>query len=108
MLSWGADGDADLRRPCGHDGCRGSMPMRSPVPAGCRSGPTGGRASCNCSGDQPSCCGRYQRTPGGLTLQELVTRLGIPLASMHRLLAALSEERLVVRSSSTRRYVIGP
>lgn len=46
--------------------------------------------------------------PGGLTLQELVTRLGIPLASMHRLLAALSEERLVARSSSTRRYVIGP
>jgi DNA-binding IclR family transcriptional regulator len=46
--------------------------------------------------------------PGGLTLQELVTRLGIPLASMHRLLTALSEDDLVVRSSANRRYVIGP
>ena len=46
--------------------------------------------------------------PGGLTLQELVNRLGIPLASMHRLLTAMSEDNLVVRSSATRRYVIGP
>lgn len=45
---------------------------------------------------------------GGLTLQQLVTRLGIPLASMHRLLGALGDEGLVVRSPATRRYVIGP
>jgi IclR family acetate operon transcriptional repressor len=46
--------------------------------------------------------------PGGLSLQELVTQLGVPLASMHRLLTALDEESLVARSSATRRYVIGP
>lgn len=45
--------------------------------------------------------------PAGLTLQELATRLDIPLASMHRLLSALKAERLVVRRPSSRRYVIG-
>jgi DNA-binding IclR family transcriptional regulator len=46
--------------------------------------------------------------PGGMTLQELVNQLGLPLATMHRLLSALSEDQLVLRRPSDRRYVIGP
>lgn len=45
---------------------------------------------------------------GGLGLQELAERLGIPVASMHRLLAVLAEERFVARSPSDRRYYLGP
>lgn len=45
---------------------------------------------------------------GALTLQELSDRLGIPVGSMHRLLAVLTEERFVVRSPGDRRYHLGP
>ncbi|MCU1640735.1 MAG: IclR family transcriptional regulator [Nocardia sp.] len=44
----------------------------------------------------------------GLSLQDLATQLDVPAASMHRLLATLEDEEMVVRSPSNRRYFIGP
>jgi DNA-binding IclR family transcriptional regulator len=44
----------------------------------------------------------------GLSLQELATRLDVPPASMHRLLAALEDEEVIVRSPCNRRYFISP
>jgi DNA-binding IclR family transcriptional regulator len=44
----------------------------------------------------------------GLSLQQLVVRLDIPLGSMHRLLAVLEEQRFVSRSPTNRRYFLGP
>jgi IclR family acetate operon transcriptional repressor len=44
----------------------------------------------------------------GLTLQELSDALGIPVSSLHRLLAVLHAERYVERESTGRRYSIGP
>lgn len=44
----------------------------------------------------------------GITLQELSTRLDLPLASVHRILAVLSAEQFIVRSKATKRYFIGP
>jgi IclR family acetate operon transcriptional repressor len=41
-------------------------------------------------------------------LQELHERLGIPVGSMHRMLATLSEQGYVTRSPSNRRYFLGP
>lgn len=48
------------------------------------------------------------RSPRGLSLAELAERLEIPVASVHRLMAVLEEERFVTRSSTNRRYFIGP
>ena len=47
-------------------------------------------------------------SPIGLGLQDLSTQLDVPPASMHRLLAALEDEGLVIRSPASRRYFIGP
>lgn len=47
-------------------------------------------------------------TPRGLTLQELHERLDVPVGSMHRMLATLSEHGFVARSPSNRRYFLGP
>jgi IclR family acetate operon transcriptional repressor len=44
----------------------------------------------------------------GLTLRELSTRLHIPVATTHRMLATLCAEGFVVRSPLTRRYSVGP
>lgn len=44
----------------------------------------------------------------GMTLQELATQLNVAPATMHRLLATLEDEELVVRSLAGRRYFIGP
>ncbi len=44
----------------------------------------------------------------GLTLQQLHERLGIPVGSMHRLLATLHGEGYVARSPKTKKYVLGP
>lgn len=44
----------------------------------------------------------------GMTLQDLSDSLGIPLGSMHRLLAVLSAEHFVTRSPTTKRYFLGP
>jgi DNA-binding IclR family transcriptional regulator len=44
----------------------------------------------------------------GLTLQELSRTLGASPATMHRLLAVLSQEDFVVRATGTRRYSLGP
>lgn len=46
--------------------------------------------------------------PQGLTLQELSDELDIPVGSLHRLLAVLSEEEYVGRATSNRRYFLGP
>ncbi|MFI6481423.1 IclR family transcriptional regulator [Nonomuraea sp. NPDC050663] len=43
----------------------------------------------------------------GMTLQELVLELEIPLGSMHRLLAVLEEQHFVSRSPTNRRYFLG-
>ncbi len=43
----------------------------------------------------------------GLTMQELATSLDVPLPSMHRLLATLTEEEFVVRTDE-RQFVLGP
>lgn len=45
--------------------------------------------------------------PQGLTLQQLHNQLGIPLASIHRVLATLENEYYVVRSARTKRYTLG-
>ncbi len=44
----------------------------------------------------------------GLTLKDLSESLGIPMGSMHRILAVLSEEDFVTRSPTTKRYFLGP
>lgn len=44
----------------------------------------------------------------GLTLKQLADELGMPISSLHRLLAVLSEERFLVRSPTSRRYFLGP
>jgi DNA-binding IclR family transcriptional regulator len=44
----------------------------------------------------------------GLTLKQLAEELSVPIGSLHRLLAVLSEERYIVRSPSSRRYFLGP
>lgn len=44
----------------------------------------------------------------GMTLQQLHEELKIPIGSMHRVLAALTEERYVTRSPVNRRYFLGP
>jgi IclR family acetate operon transcriptional repressor len=46
--------------------------------------------------------------PKGATLQELHEELGIPVGSLHRLLATLTEEDFVTRSTLNRRYFLGP
>ena len=44
----------------------------------------------------------------GMTLQQLHEQLDIPIGSMHRVLAALTEERYVTRSPINRCYFLGP
>ncbi|MFJ6661866.1 IclR family transcriptional regulator [Streptomyces sp. NPDC091377] len=44
----------------------------------------------------------------GMSLQQLHEELGIPIGSLHRVMAALVEERYVTRSPSNRRYFLGP
>lgn len=44
----------------------------------------------------------------GLTMGEIAERLDVPLASMHRVLGVLRDERFVTRSPSNRRYFLGP
>lgn len=44
----------------------------------------------------------------GLTLKELADELAVPVGSLHRLLAVLSAERFLARSSTNRRYFLGP
>lgn len=45
---------------------------------------------------------------GGLSLRELSDRVGIPVSSAHRLMGALESEGFVTRSTTNRRYFIGP
>ncbi|TAM70195.1 MAG: IclR family transcriptional regulator [Microbacteriaceae bacterium] len=45
--------------------------------------------------------------PHGLTLQQLHTRLDIPLASIYRIVATLEHENFVARSAATKRYSLG-
>lgn len=44
----------------------------------------------------------------GLSLQEMHERLEIPVGSVHRLLATLTEQSFVTRSPANRRYFLGP
>lgn len=44
----------------------------------------------------------------GMTLREIHDSLDIPLGSVHRLLAVLSEQEFVTRSPVNRRYFLGP
>ncbi|KUL55546.1 IclR family transcriptional regulator [Streptomyces sp. NRRL F-4489] len=44
----------------------------------------------------------------GATLQELHEELGIPIGSLHRVLATLQEQEFVTRSPTNRRYFLGP
>jgi DNA-binding IclR family transcriptional regulator len=44
----------------------------------------------------------------GLTMGEIAERLDVPLASMHRVLGVLRDEGFVTRSTSNRRYFLGP
>jgi DNA-binding IclR family transcriptional regulator len=48
------------------------------------------------------------RSPKGLTLGEISERLELPVASAHRTAAVLEKERFITRSSSNRRYFLGP
>jgi IclR family acetate operon transcriptional repressor len=48
------------------------------------------------------------RAERGVSLQGLSDALDIPVGSMHRLLAVLSDEGFVSRSPTTRRYFLGP
>lgn len=48
------------------------------------------------------------RSGTGVTLSELGEMLDIPLPSLHRLLAVLSDEGFVARSPATKRYLAGP
>ncbi|WEO78615.1 helix-turn-helix domain-containing protein [Cryobacterium sp. SO2] len=45
--------------------------------------------------------------PQGLTIQQLHHTLGIPLASMHRMLATLEHEEFISRCRVSKRYVLG-
>lgn len=45
---------------------------------------------------------------GGLSLAELSDRIGIPVSSAHRLMGTLESEGFVTRSTTNRRYFIGP
>jgi len=45
--------------------------------------------------------------PHGLTLQQIHLKLGIPIASMYRVLATLQHEGFVTRSASTKRFTLG-
>lgn len=47
-------------------------------------------------------------TPSGLTLGELAAQLGLPIASAHRVVGVLEQERFVSRSPTNRRYFVGP
>jgi len=44
----------------------------------------------------------------GLTLAEIADKLELPLSSAHRVLAVLEAERFISRSSTNRRYFLGP
>lgn len=46
--------------------------------------------------------------PAGLKLGELAAQLGLPVASAHRIVRVLEEERYVSRGPTSRRYVLGP
>lgn len=46
--------------------------------------------------------------PSGLSMKTIHEELSIPFATVHRLLAALETEGWVVRSSTTKRYRLGP
>lgn len=48
------------------------------------------------------------RTPRGLTLGEISERLDLPVASAHRTAAVLEQQRFIIRSTSNRRYFLGP
>lgn len=48
------------------------------------------------------------RSPKGLTLGDISERLGIPLATAHRTVGVLEDERFVTRSTSNRKYFLGP
>jgi len=48
------------------------------------------------------------RAPKGLTLGEISERLDLPVASAHRTAAVLEQQRFITRSSSNRRYFLGP
>lgn len=44
----------------------------------------------------------------GLTLQQLSTKLDVPIASLHRIMAILDQEEYVTRSPINRLYFLGP
>lgn len=44
----------------------------------------------------------------GMTLQQIQRALGLPVATVHRLLRTLTAEGFVVRSEKTKRYSLGP
>ncbi|WP_223690519.1 IclR family transcriptional regulator [Leifsonia poae] len=46
--------------------------------------------------------------PHGLTLHQVHLKLGIPLASMYRIVATLEHEDFVSRSPATKRFTLGP
>jgi DNA-binding IclR family transcriptional regulator len=48
------------------------------------------------------------RSPQGLTLGEISTRLDLPMATTHRLVNVLCGEEFVSRSPSNRRFFLGP
>lgn len=48
------------------------------------------------------------RRSRGLTLGEIGEQLGLPVATAHRIVAVLESERFVTRSTSNRRYFLGP
>lgn len=48
------------------------------------------------------------KTPKGLTLGEISEKLELPVASAHRTAAVLEKERFITRSSTNRRYFLGP
>lgn len=52
--------------------------------------------------------GSISEAPRGRSLQELNAELGIPLASLHRILASLQQTHHVSRSAVSRRYFPGP
>jgi DNA-binding IclR family transcriptional regulator len=48
------------------------------------------------------------RSPRGLSLGDISEQLEIPLATTHRTVAVLEEERFITRSTSNRKYFLGP
>lgn len=48
------------------------------------------------------------RSSAGVSLSEISEHLGIPIASVHRTVSVLMEEGFVARSSTNRRYFVGP